>query len=722
MATQEIARPRRATPADPYPSAFEDLSILDSELRRLPPELGQDALAVLEGRTFFYSDSIGDVPEGSIGGLVHADTRYLNKWVLTVNGGRLFNLRSGISEHYHALFFLTNADVPGLSSNSIGVRRQRVIGHGVRERVEIHNFTPDPMRIEVRLAVGSDFADLFEIKAHVRDRTTEIAHEHAPDGSYVRLHYRHESFDVQTQVEATPAATRIEGDDLVWDVEIGLDGEWQCDLYIPLPVADDEIIPPRREFASTVSISHDPVAEWRDSVAKFDSDLHQFEQILTTTVNDLAALRIMMRVGDEDVMLPAAGLPWFLTLFGRDTLITAYQTVCIGPSLARGALAALAAYQAKEHNDFRDEEPGKILHEIRTGELTQLGLRPHNPYYGTADATQLWLILLSEYWRWTGDDEFIRSLRENAFAALDWIDLYGDRDDDGYVEYQTRSPQGLGNQCWRDSWDGVIYSDGTIPPLPIATCELQGYTYDAKMRLAELADGPLDDPALATQLRGEAERLRQRFNDDFWIDERGGYYALGLDGDKKRIDSMTSNMGHLLWSGILPDDRANIVVRQLMSKQMFSGWGVRTLATSDAAYCPIGYHRGTVWPHDNSLIVMGMARYGYREDANRLSMALLDAARYSDHRLPEAFSGYPKEYAGFPVPYPTACSPQAWSSCAPLLLKRAMLGLEAQDGRLVVDPDLPEEIGNFSITGLKAFGTRWDVEAVGHRGYVRLAR
>jgi glycogen debranching enzyme len=313
-------------------------------------------------------------------------------------------------------------------------------------------------------------------------------------------------------------------------------------------------------------------------------------------------------------------------------------------------------------------------------------------------------------------------MRDNVHAALDWIDLHGDRDGDGYVEYQTRSPQGLGNQCWRDSWDGVLYSDGTMPPLPIATCEIQGYVYDAKMRVVELADGPLGDPALARTLRDEAEQLRVRFNEDFWIDARGGYYALGLDGDKRPIDSMTSDIGHLLWSGIVPDDRAGIVVAQLMSDQLFSGWGVRTLATTDKPYSPIGYHRGTVWPHDNSLIIMGMARYGYRDEANRISMALIDAASSSNHRLSEAFSGYSRDYSSFPIPYPTACSPQAWATGAPLLFLRSMLGLEPVAGEVTLDPCVPEEMGRVVINGLKAFGNRWDVEAIGRKGYVRLAR
>jgi glycogen debranching enzyme len=722
--TAQETRTRRPTPADPMPGAGPDLSYLDNELRQVPPELGQDAIAVLDGRSFMYSDPVGDVPAGSIGGLVSADTRLLDRWELTVNDARLLNLRSGVVEHYHAAFFLTNPDMPGLEANQIGVRRQRVMGGGMRERIEMHSFADRSLHLEIRLAAASDFADLFEIKECVRNRSSQISHEHAADGSRLSLVYRNDGFQARTDVFASPPATRIEGDDLVWEVDLPAGGEWECELYIPFAREFDtgEIAPPRTDFSTFISRSGDPVMEWRENVARVRCDSRTFELIFDVMRRDLAALRIPTRAGDEKSILPAAGLPWFLTLFGRDTIITAYQTLTIGPSLARGTLVELAAFQGTECNDFKDEEPGKILHEVRTGELTRLGLRPHNPYYGTADATPLWLILLSEYWRWTADAELVRELRDNVSAALDWIDLHGDRDGDGYVEYQTRSPQGLGNQCWRDSWDGVLYSDGTMPPLPIATCEIQGYVYDAKLRVAELADGPLGDPALARTLRDEAEQLRVRFNEDFWIDARGGYYALGLDGDKRPIDSMTSDMGHLLWSGIVPEDRAGIVVGQLMSDQLFSGWGIRTLATTDKAYCPIGYHRGTVWPHDNSLIISGLTRYGFRDEANRLSMALIDAASFSDHRLPEAFSGYDREYASFPIPYPTACSPQAWATGAPLLFLRSMLGLDPVAREVTVDPDVPEEIGRVAVNGLKAFGTRWDVETIGRKGHVRLAR
>ena len=466
---------------------------------------------------------------------------------------------------------------------------------------------------------------------------------------------------------------------------------------------------------------NDPASRWRAAAPVLHSESDLLDAVFERSVQDLVALRIHKRLRDEDLDLPAAGLPWFLSIFGRDTLITAYQSVCFGPRLSRGALLMLALQQGQRVDDFRDEEPGKILHEIRNGELTQLGTLPYSPYYGTSDATQLWLILLSEYWRWTRDDGLVRELRDNAYAALRWIDRYGDRDGDGYVEYQTRSTRGLGNHCWRDSWDGVQFSDGTIPPLPIATCEIQGYTYDAKLRMAELADGPLADPALAQRLRSQAQQLRERFNRDFWIERRGGYYAIGLDGDKRQIDTMTSNMGQLLWSGIVPPDRAGIVVRHLMSPGMFSDWGIRTTSKVDPAYNPIGYHMGTVWPHDNSLIAYGMARYGYRQEANRVIVAMIEAASYSENRLPEAFSGYERSFGRVPVPYPTACNPQAWASGAPLLFLRTMLGLEVRDGRIEVDADVPPEFGRVQLVGTNAFGKRWDIEANGRQSYVRLS-
>jgi glycogen debranching enzyme len=713
---------RRPTPADPTPGLTPNERIPSRTVRKLPPDLGPATVAVLDGLTFMFSNAAGDVPRNSIGGLMRADTRFLNRWELTVNGSPLLVLSAGTVEHYSAAFFLTNSDLPGLPPNILGVRRRRVIGDGMRERVEVLSFAQNPVSVQLRLAVGNDFADILEVKEEVRDRSAQITRNHGAGGAHLEFTYRNGSFEARTEVWADPPASRIEGDDLVWDLTLDPDQGWHCDLQVPLRFGPSYLLPAHRELGESFEDdADDPASRWRAALPVLRTDSEALQDVYEKSIRDLIALRIEVRPRNEPLVLPAAGLPWFLGLFGRDTLITAYQTVAFGPHLAHGALKKLAMHQGTKVDDFTDEEPGKILHEVRTGELTKLGLKPYDPYYGTADATQLWLILLSEYWRFTRDDDLVRELRDNAYAALRWIDEYGDQDRDGYVEYATRSAQGLGNQCWRDSWDGIQFADGSIPVLPIATCEIQGYTYDAKLRLAELASGPLDDPMLARRLRAEAGQLFQSFNRDFWIEERGGYYAVGLDGDKRRIDSMTSNMGHLLWSGIVPPDRAAVVARQLMSDDLFSGWGVRTTSTQDRGYNPIAYHMGTVWPHDNSLIAHGLARYGFRQEANRISLALLKAATYSDFRLPEAFTGYDRPFGRVPVPYPTACSPQAWASGAPLLFLRTMLGLDARDGQLLLDPQIPEEIGRVRLAGTNAFGKRWDVEAIGRNSYIRLA-
>jgi glycogen debranching enzyme len=714
---------RRPTPADPMPTMGPTGQTQAATTRNLPPELGADAVAVLDGDSFMYSNAVGDVPSGSIGGLVHADTRFLSRWELTINDARLLVLGADTVNYYSAAFFLTNPNLPGLGANTIGIRRERFVGDGMHERIGLESFADEPVSIQLRLAVGTDFADLFEIKDVVQDRSAKITRAHAADGSRLGFSYRNGSFEARTEVTVDPPASRLEGDDLVWNIKLERNHGWRCELNVPLHYGPMDSIPTQRQFGEAFrELGDDPPARWRTNLPILHTDSDLLRDVIDKSIQDIRALRLENRPGGgQTVVLPAAGLPWFLTLFGRDTLITAYQTLAFGPNLTHGALLKLAAHQGRVVDDFTDQEPGKILHEFRSGELTRLGLMPHNPYYGTVDATQLWLILLSEYWRWTLDDEFVRGLRDNAYAALRWIDDYGDRDGDGYVEYGTRSTQGLGNQCWRDSWDGVQFADGTIPVLPIATCETQGYTYDAKLRMAQLAEGPLEDPELARDLRAQASDLYERFNRDFWIDERGGYYAIGLDGDKHRIDSMTSNMGQLLWSGIVPHDRAATVARQLMSDQMFSGWGVRTTSTADRGYNPIGYHMGTVWPHDNSLIASGLARYGFRDEANRIIVAMLQAAKFSQYRLPEALSGYDRRFGRVPVAYPTACSPQAWASGAPILFLRTMLGLGPRNGELIVDPAIPKDIGRIRLTHANAFGLRWDVEATGGQAYVRLA-
>ncbi|HET9288676.1 MAG TPA: glycogen debranching N-terminal domain-containing protein [Gaiella sp.] len=723
---------RRPTPRDPYPQPRPPPTGKDE--RPHPIDLGPDAIAVLEGRTFMFSDSRGDVAPGTVGGLVHEDTRFVSRWELQLDGRPLSLLKSGQVDYDSAAFFLTNPDTPRLRAHSVAVRRLRLLGGGALEQIAVLNTSSESVSCELRLLCGADFADLFEIKSGVRDRSGSIVAAGAGRQS-LRFRYQVPGFLAETTIriersEVVEAATeqvvaaaqpRVDGTDAVWALELPPRCLLLTLVKVGVRVNNVTFEPVAEGFGGRQQPVEGPLSGWLERIPRFEAKSALLTSVFQQSVVDLAALRITGDLLGESYVLPAAGLPWFMTLFGRDTLITSLQTLWVGPGLARGALHLLGALQGMQIDDFRDEEPGKILHEVRSGELTRLGEMPHSPYYGTADATPLWLILLSEYWRFTGQDTFVLERWDKVVAALAWIDRYGDRDGDGYVEYQTRSREGLGNQCWKDSWDGVQFADGTIPHLPIATAEIQGYVYDAKLRVAELARRLRGDVSLAERLEREAGQLYDRFNSDFWSEDRGGYYVVGLDGDKRPIDSMTSNIGHLLWSGIVPRERAGLVAGQLMSDEMFSGWGVRTLSTDDRGYNPIGYHTGTIWPHDNAIVVLGLARGGFRDEANRIALAQLEAAAFTGYRLPEAFAGFERWVSRFPVPYPTACSPQAWATAAPFVFIQAMLGLEARDGEVRLDPRVPDEIGRICIRRLHAFGAEWEVEAVGTEGEVRRA-
>jgi len=406
-----------------------------------------------------------------------------------------------------------------------------------------------------------------------------------------------------------------------------------------------------------------------------------------------------------------------MTMFGRDSIFTSLQALPFKPELAATTLRALGDWQGSRSDDFRDEDPGRILHEMRYGELPAFEERPHSPYFGAADATPLYVVLLDEYERWTGDAALVRELEYEARSALNWIDEYGDLMGNGYLSYKRRNEEtGLENQCWKDSWDSISFHDGRLPGFPRATCELQGYAYDAKVRGARLARLIWHDDELAEQLESDASDLKVRFNRDFWVDD-GEYFALALDEEGAQVDALSSNNGHLLWSGIVEEAKAAAVVGHLMGPRLFSGWGVRTLAEGEARYNPIGYHVGTVWPFDNSFIAWGLRRYGFKGEAARIAAGILDAADYFQGRLPEAFGGYERSITRYPVEYPTACSPQAWSTGTPLLLLRTMLGLEPVGEHLVVDPALAVGIGHLELLDIPG---RWGrIDAFG-RGRVHL--
>jgi glycogen debranching enzyme len=458
--------------------------------------------------------------------------------------------------------------------------------------------------------------------------------------------------------------------------------------------------------------------KWIADAPRLECDDGELKATYRRSLVDLAALRFSPPIAGGR-SLPAAGLPWFMTMFGRDSIFTSLQALPFTPELAATTLRALGDWQGVRLDDFRDEDPGRILHEMRYGEMTAFEERPHSPYYGCVDATPLYVVLLDEYERWTGDRALVRELEVEARAALNWIDEYADLQGTGYVWYKRRNEEsGLENQCWKDSWDSISFRDGRLPGFPRATCELQGYAYDAKIRGARLAREIWRDPELADRLESEAADLKRRFNRDYWVED-GEYFALALDQHGRQVDALASNNGHLLWSGIVDKSKAKAVAGHLLGPRLFSGWGVRTLAEGEGRYNPIGYHVGTVWPFDNSFVAWGLRRYGFKDEAAEIAAGILDAAEFFDGRLPEAFGGYPRPQTKYPVQYPTACSPQAWSTGTPLLLLRTMLGLDPRGEHLVVDPALPMSIGQLALLDIPG---RWGrIDAFG-RGRVETGK
>ncbi len=656
-------------------------------------------LIVLDGSTFFVSRASGDLEPGDTAdGFFREDMRHLCAWQLLVEGEPIRVLTSRTVDYYSAAIFGTLGSARVGENPPISIRRDRFIAGGVHEDLTIENHSEQERSLRVEVRFAADFADLFEVKARARKRgqsSTELSRNR------VTLRYRHDGFERGTVITFGESfSLSTEGGHT--ELRLPPRGRWHTCIEVATIIDGKEQGLSHRDcqFRQRNLQPDLPVSfeQWMQAAPVLETDSDVLQHTYQQSLVDLAALRFRP-IPNLSWSLPAAGLPWFMALFGRDSIIAAYQALPFQPHLARTTLEALAALQAKDFDDYRDAEPGKILHELRRGELTALGEVPHSPYYGTHDATPLFLILLDEYERWTGDLDFVRGSKPAALAALAWIERHGDPDGDGYLEYRTRSLKGLKNQGWKDSWNSVLFADGRLAEPPIALCEIQGYAYDARIRLARLARRAWDDEALARRLERDAAALQQRFNRDFWNEERS-HYVLGLDGHKQQVDSMASNMGHLLWSGIVPKERAAQVVDRLMAPDMFSGWGVRTMSAKDYGYNPIEYHNGTVWPHDCSLIAEGMRRYGFRTEASRLAVALIDAAAAFAYRLPEVFAGFSREDTGMPVEYPTASRPQAWAAGAPLLGLRTLLGLDAVDGQLRSDPHLPDGLGRLRLRGV----------------------
>jgi glycogen debranching enzyme len=677
-------------------------------------------LTILEGSTFCISDDRGDIAAETSGFFAH-DTRFLSRLVLSVGGAQPLLLSSGRVQHFQAAFYLRNRTVDGIPKDSLSIARERFVGTGMQERISIRNESASPISLDVALEAEADFADIISVKHHDFSLgDPELAQELPPPAPAVLDAQRNQLSsvdprgDLGTQlVFSQPGA--FADNAMTFALALGPHERW--DLTVDVRPWLDEELETFEQLDEERDAAGDVVAAWTLRVPRVRGGWESLRRAFDRSIDDLAALR--MRTGEDRRPLFAAGMPWFMTVFGRDTAITSLQTLLLGPEIAVGALEALTQLQAHEEDPTIDAEPGKIVHEVREGRCADTWF-PR--YYGSIDSTPLYLVLLAETWRWTDDASFARRMREPALRALEWIDRYGDRDGDGFVEYSRMADSGLANQSWKDSGDSQRFHDGSFAEPPIAAVEVQGYVYEAKRSLAGIAREVWRDKPLAERLERDADELRARFDEAFWVDERGGFFALALDGSKRKVDAKASNMGHLLWSGIVLPERVPAVVDQLLAEDLWTGWGIRTMASDAAAFNPISYHNGTVWPHDTALAAWGLARHGYTGEARRIGRALIEAAGHFDWSLPEVFAGYARDETPFPIAYPTATRPQAWAAGSPILLVRVLLGIEPDRERqrlvsTVVD-ELPSWLDGLRIEGVRAYGRTWTIAV--DRGHVTI--
>jgi len=668
-------------------------------------------VTLVEGQTFCVSGRSGDVAPDLPQGLFVLDTRVVSQWELHVDGHRLQPLAVDLRSPFRARFVGRTPPVGGAPDSDVVVLRTRSIGDGMREDVVVRNVGPEPRTLVVELRCDADLADLFAVKEG-RHRPG-VARRHRWQGSGLHFESEHAGVHREVVLACHPAPTIVSSCLAAWDLHLEPKEEWAACLEVGVRIGG-QAVPARFRCGDdeAEALPEARLAQWRQDVPSVRTDSPNLGLAVRRSLEDLASLRIFDPEHPEEPVL-AAGAPWFMTLFGRDSLLASWMSLLVAPELARGVLETLARLQGTDVDPRTEEQPGKILHEVRFGGASGLTLRGGDAYYGSVDATPLFVVLLGELRRWGLEDEVVTRLLPHADAALAWVDDFGDLDGDGFVEYRRSSPQGLEHQGWRDSWDGVRFADGGFPRAPIALCEVQAYVYAAFVARGHFAE-EAGDAAGAQRWFRRADALRAAFNEQFWLPDRG-WYALGLDVDKRPIDSLASNMGHCLWAGIVDPERAATVADALVSAPMNTGWGVRTTASTMASYNPVSYHNGSVWPHDTALCIAGLLRYGFVDHAHRLQAGLLDAAGFTGGRLPELFAGFDRGEVAVPAPYPTSCSPQAWASAAPLLLLRGMLRLDpwASADRVWVAPALPPGVRRLDVEGIDVAGRRLSVRVDG---------
>jgi glycogen debranching enzyme len=667
---------------------------------------GRQARTLKHGDTFSLLDASGDIRAGSADGLYHLDTRHLSQFDLVIDGVRPILLSSTLRDDNAALTCdLTNPELPGpeggIHSDTIHIRRTQFLWEAtLHERLRIRNFGRKRAALRLELRFAADFADIFEVRGTARARRGKVRPARI-EGAGVTCSYRGlDGKDRVTSLQFEPAPTSLEADRATFDIALGAGETSIVFIRVGAANAGEPSVPAGAEaFRRSMRHARRALRRAASRAAAVETSNEIFNEAIRRSVADI----YMLNTDTPEGPYPYAGVPWFSTAFGRDALITAFETLWLDPELARGVLRFLAANQAADHRPESDAEPGKILHEVRRGEMAETGEVPFRRYYGSIDATPLFVMLAGAYLERTGDLSTIRDLWPNIADAVGWMERHGDRDGDGFLEYGRMTEAGLANQGWKDSHDSIFHADGAQAVGPIALAEVQAYAYGARRAAGAMAEA-LGDSETARRQHAAAEALRARFDAAFWCEDIGTY-ALALDGAKRPCRVRASNAGHALWTGIALPERASTLARTLMSADSFSGWGVRTVASGEALYNPMSYHNGSVWPHDNALIALGLARYGFKREAARIFDALFHASVYIElRRLPELFCGFARSRAQGPTFYPVACIPQAWAAATPIALIQAALGLtfDVAGNRVVLEePVLPPFLDELHLRNLR---------------------
>ncbi len=691
--------------------------ILNEGIPFIIVDVREKVLTTKEGDCFLLTNTEGDIPWGNTRGFgfYYQDTRFLSCMEFLINDKNPVCLSSTVELNYLERLECANPDIESngikIPQETLNIRQSRLVKDGFHNKVRIKNYNSFSVDLTLQFKFGSDFADIFEVRGLKRKSRGKLLCPQLEGKNLIFAYMGKDDIFRQTKLHFSvePSSVEIgpERATVIFNFKIKALSKLNFSIYVEPIVGENVKENPKPNFGRTLSSLKASYERYGEKCLQVDTDNPIFDRLIARSKNDVRALVTEMPEG----RIIVGGIPWYAAPFGRDAAIVSIQTLPLCSDFARDTIKFLAAYQGKKEDVLREEEPGKIIHELRRGELANLGEIPHTPYYGSIDSTPLFLILVSEYLKWTNDLGLVKKIKGNIDKAIDWIKNYGDRDGDLFIEYERRAERGLENQGWKDSSNSVFHADGRAAKLPIALVEVQAYVYYALRRTSEIYNG-LGDLGKSTALVSWAAALREKFNEDFWMNEEN-FLAMALDGDKKQVKTITSNPGQVLWTGILDKDKAQKVAERLMKSDMFSGWGIRTVSKTAKKYNPMSYHNGTIWPHDNALIVRGFRRYGFDDASEKVANGLYDAATHHAYmRLPELFCGFSRREESWPTDYPVACSPQAWSAGSIFMILQSLLGIspDAPNNALYLNkPHLPSWLGSVKLRGLKVGGNPLDL-------------